>query len=112
VSGAALAITQLTGHAPHYYRGATALYDADAMRAIEGMGYTIAGFSVNADAGATLPLATVAARLRGVKNGDVIIAHMNKPAGATAEGFALALPGLLARGFRFVKLSGARLQSI
>jgi peptidoglycan/xylan/chitin deacetylase (PgdA/CDA1 family) len=109
VSGAAQAITQLTGHAPHYYRGATALYDLDAMRAIEAMGYAIAGFSVNADAGATLPQASIVARLRGVKNGDVIIAHMNKPAGATYEGFAIALPELLARGFKFIKLSDAQL---
>jgi peptidoglycan/xylan/chitin deacetylase (PgdA/CDA1 family) len=112
VSGAAQAITQLTGHAPHYYRGATALYDVDAMQAIEGMGYAIAGFSVNADAGATLSQAAVAARLRSVQNGDVVIAHMNKPAGATAEGFAQALPGLLARGFKFVKLSDAQLKPV
>jgi peptidoglycan/xylan/chitin deacetylase (PgdA/CDA1 family) len=109
VSGAAQAITQLTGHAPHFYRGATAVYDKDAMRAIEAMGYAIAGFSVNADAGATLPQSSIVARLRGVKDGDVVIAHMNKPAGATFEGFAVALPELLARRFRFVKLSDAQL---
>jgi peptidoglycan/xylan/chitin deacetylase (PgdA/CDA1 family) len=109
VSGAAQAITQLTGRPPHYYRGATAVYDKDAMHAIEGMGYAIAGFSVNADAGATLPQASIIARLRSVKHGDVIIAHMNKPAGATFEGFSVALPELLARGFRFVKLSDAQL---
>lgn len=109
VSGAAQAITQLTGHAPHYYRGATAVYDRDAMRAIEGMGYAIAGFSVNADAGATLSQSNIVARLRSVKHSDVIIAHMNKPAGSTYEAFAVALPELLARGFRFVKLSDAHL---
>ncbi|MGA8516024.1 MAG: polysaccharide deacetylase family protein [Burkholderiaceae bacterium] len=109
VTGAAQAITQLTGHAPQYYRGATAVYDPAAMRAIEAMGYAIAGFSVNADAGATLPQPAIVARLRSVKNGDVIIAHMNKPAGATFEGFAVALPELLARGFRFVRLSDAQL---
>jgi peptidoglycan/xylan/chitin deacetylase (PgdA/CDA1 family) len=112
VSGAAQAITQLTGHAPHFYRGATAVYDRDAMHAIEGMGYAIAGFSVNADAGATLPQSSIVARLRGVKSGDVVIAHMNKPAGATFEGFAVALPELLARGFRFVKLSDAKLMPV
>jgi peptidoglycan/xylan/chitin deacetylase (PgdA/CDA1 family) len=112
VSGGAHAITQLTGRAPLYYRGATAVYDVSAMQTIEGMGYRIAGFSVNADAGATLPPAAVLARLRGVKEDDVIIAHMNKPASGTAKGFAQALPELLARGFRFVKLADARLQPI
>jgi peptidoglycan/xylan/chitin deacetylase (PgdA/CDA1 family) len=109
VTGAAQAITQLTGHAPHFYRGATAVYDPAALRAIETMGYAIAGFSVNADAGATLSQSSIVARLRSVKHGDVIIAHMNKPAGATFEGFAVALPELLARGFKFVKLSDAQL---
>ena len=106
------AITRLSGRAPRYYRGATALYDSAAIKTIEAMGYAIAGFSVNADAGATLSRAGVAARLRGVQAGDIIIAHMNKPAGGTAKGFALALPELLARGFRFVKLSDARLLPI
>jgi hypothetical protein len=54
----------------------------------------------------------VAARLRSVRAGDVVIAHMNKPAGETAEGFAIALPELLARGIRFVKLSDVQLQPI
>jgi peptidoglycan/xylan/chitin deacetylase (PgdA/CDA1 family) len=112
VSGAAQAITQLTGHAPHFYRGATAVYDRDAIHAIEGMGYAIAGFSVNADAGATLSQSNIIARLRSVKNGDVIIAHMNKPAGSTYEGFAIALPELLARGFKFVKLSDSQLMPV
>jgi peptidoglycan/xylan/chitin deacetylase (PgdA/CDA1 family) len=112
VTGAAQAITALTGHAPHYYRGATAVYDPEALRAIEAMGYAIAGFSVNADAGSTLSQSAITARLRSVKNGDVIIAHMNKPAGSTFEAFSVALPELLARGFRFVKLSDARLMPI
>jgi peptidoglycan/xylan/chitin deacetylase (PgdA/CDA1 family) len=112
VTGAAQTITALTGHAPHFYRGATAVYDVDAMRAIESMGYAIAGFSVNADAGATLSQSAITERLRSVKNGDVIIAHMNKPAGATFEAFAVALPKLLARGFKFVKLSDAELMPI
>jgi hypothetical protein len=74
------------------------------------MGYTVAGFSVNADAGASLPQAAIAARLRSVRPGDIVIAHMNKPAGATAEAFAATLPELLARGYRFILLSETRLQ--
>jgi len=112
VAGGAAAIQSLTQQAPRYYRGATALYDTQAMQAIRAMGYTIAGFSVNADAGATLPQASILARLRAVRAGDVVIAHMNKPAGATAEAFAVALPELLARGVHFVKLSQARLQAL
>jgi peptidoglycan/xylan/chitin deacetylase (PgdA/CDA1 family) len=109
ISGAAKAIERLTGHAPHYFRGATAVYDAQSLKVITDMGYEVAGFSVNADGGATLPQAAIVKRLQAVQGGDVILAHMNKPAGYTAEAFAVALPGLLARGIRFVKLSQARL---
>ena len=112
VAGGAQAITAVSGRAPRYYRGATAMYDARSTQTIEAMGYRIAGFSVNADAGATLSQTNVAARLRGIKGGDIVIAHMNKPASGTAKGFAAALPELLARGLRFVKLADARLQPI
>ena len=55
---------------------------------------------------------TLAERLSKVKNGDIIIAHMNKPAAFTAEGVADALPILLARGFQFVKLEQIELQTL
>ena len=112
VSGGAEAIRSLTGHAPQYYRGATAIYDQQSIQAIEALGYSIAGFSVNADDGATLSQEVIVARLRAVRAGDVVIAHMNKPDGATAEAFAIVLPELLARGYRFVKLSQAHLKRI
>ena len=53
VQGGADAISQYFGVAPHWYRGATAEYDAQAADEIRRMGYRIAGFSVNADAGET-----------------------------------------------------------
>lgn len=112
VLGAADRIRALSGRAPRYFRGAGAAYDEAGRRTIEALGLQIAGFSVNADAGATLPAAAVAARLRGVKPGDIVIAHMNHPGRGTAAGFAAALPGLLARGLRFVKLSQAELVRI
>jgi peptidoglycan/xylan/chitin deacetylase (PgdA/CDA1 family) len=95
-----------------WYRGATAEYDLDAIAEIEKMGYKIAGFSVNADAGATLNRRAVADRLNRIKNGDIIIAHMNKPRGDTAKGFGDALPQLLARGFKFVRLDEVKVQAI
>jgi len=109
VSGGAEIVRTLTGKTPRYFRGATAVYDQQSMQAIRSMGYTIAGFSVNADAGATLPRATIVARLRSVRPADIVIAHMNKPGGATAEAFAAVLPELLSRGYRFVTLSQAQL---
>jgi peptidoglycan/xylan/chitin deacetylase (PgdA/CDA1 family) len=112
VQGGAAAITQSTGSTPHWYRGATAEYDPAALQAIQNMGYKIAGFSVNADAGATLSKQAVMARLAKVQSGDIIIAHMNKPRSQTAEGLSPGLARLQSEGFSFVKLADSRLQTL
>jgi peptidoglycan/xylan/chitin deacetylase (PgdA/CDA1 family) len=104
VRDGAAAVAALTGSAPRWYRGATAEYDPVALAAIAAMGYKVAGFSINADAGASLPRQAVAARLKEAKPGDIIIAHMNKPRSDTAEGLSEGLSYLLSRGFRFIKL--------
>jgi len=100
----AQAVEKATGVAPHWYRGATGEYDARAIKEIEKLGYKIAGFSVNADNGATLKKSTIEKRLKRVKAGDVIIAHMNKPESDSAEGLAAGLSYLLKAGFVFVRL--------
>jgi peptidoglycan/xylan/chitin deacetylase (PgdA/CDA1 family) len=100
----ARAIEEATGVPPHWYRGAGGEYDQKAADEIRRIGYKIAGFSVNADAGATLSRAAVRDRLRHVKGGDVIIAHMNRPASDTAEGMSDGLIELLRRGLVFVRL--------
>jgi peptidoglycan/xylan/chitin deacetylase (PgdA/CDA1 family) len=105
IAGGAQAILELNGYAPRWYRGATAEYDPFAIKLIRSMGYQIAGFSVNADAGATLRRAAIVTRLKAVRGGDIIIAHMNKPYSDTAEGLADGLTWLLAQGFRFVTLN-------
>ena len=74
------------------------------------MGFRIAGFSVNADAGATLREGAIIDRLTHVSGGDVIIAHMNKPASDTAEGLSVGLKALIDEGFVFVRLDQVDLQ--
>ena len=104
VHDGAAAVEAVTGKAPHWYRGATAEYDPQALQVIVAMGYKVAGFSINADAGATLKRDAIVARLNAVKPGDIIIAHMNKPGSDTAGGLAIGLKSLLVRGFHFVTL--------
>ncbi len=104
VEGGAKAITAHGAPEPRWFRGAAAVYDPAAIRAIEAMGYRIAGFSVNADAGATLPHREIVARLSRVQPGDIILAHMNRPSSDSAEALRDALPTLLARGLQFVTL--------
>lgn len=108
----ARAVEEATGVAPHWYRGATGEYDAQSIKEIEKLGYKIAGFSVNADNGATLKKTTIEKRLMRVKAGDVIIAHMNKPASDTAAGLAAGLDHLLKAGFVFVRLDQVELKVI
>jgi len=107
ISVGAQAVTRAASQPPTWYRGAGAAYDVQGEQCIARLGYRIAGFSLNADDGATLGAASVAQRLRRVQPGDIVIAHLNKPAAGTAEGLAAALPELLARKLRFVKLSQA-----
>jgi peptidoglycan/xylan/chitin deacetylase (PgdA/CDA1 family) len=112
VAGGARAIAAAGAPEPRWYRGATARYDPEAVSEIQSMGYRIAGFSVNADAGATLTRRAVAARLARVQPGDIVLAHMNKPQSESAEGLRDALPGLLARGIRFVTLRGREVETL
>ena len=112
VLGGAHAVEQTTGIAPRWYRAATAEYDSQSVEEIEKLGYKIAGFSVNADNGATLKQATIEKRLERVKAGDVIIAHMNKPDSDTAKGLSVGLTSLLKKGFVFVRLDQVELQEI
>jgi len=112
VTEGARAISETMGVAPHWYRGATAEYDLQAIDEIGKLGYKIAGFSVNADAGATLNRLAIEQRLKQVKDGDVIIAHMNKPASDSAEGLAVGLLQLLGRGFEFVRLDQVDLREV
>ncbi len=112
VNQGALAIQQAFGVPSHWYRGATAEYDQEAADEIRHMGFKIAGFSVNADAGASLGQAQVLQRMRHVQGGDVIIAHMNKPKGQTYEGLAPGLIELLRRGLVFVRLDQVDLAEI
>ncbi len=112
VSGGADAVKAATGIAPRWYRGATGEYDPDALKAIEAMGYKVAGFSVNADNGATLARKQIVGRLKKVRSGDIIIAHLNKPASDTGKGMAEGLQRLLDQGFRFVKLNGSEVRPL
>jgi peptidoglycan/xylan/chitin deacetylase (PgdA/CDA1 family) len=112
VSGGAYAIKAATGISPRWYRGATGEYDPEALKTIERMGYKVAGFSVNADNGATLSQKRILLRLQKVRSGDIILAHVNKPLSATGKGLAQGLPLLLDRGFRFVTLRDAEVSSL
>ena len=107
VTGGANAIEAAGFAAPHWFRGATARYNSGAMAEISGLGFRVAGYSLNGDDGASVSAATAEKRLSGAKDGSVIIAHINQPDRPAGEGVARGILALKARGAFFVKLSDA-----
>ncbi|MFT4001636.1 MAG: polysaccharide deacetylase family protein [Rhizobium sp.] len=89
---------------PHWFRGATAKYSLSAIAQIRGMGYRIAGYSVNGDSGSLLPAKMVEKQYASAKDGDVIISHINQPTHSAGEGVAASILALKARGVQFVRL--------
>ena len=104
VTEGAASIHAATGTAPHWYRGATGYYSRSAMPAIQQLGFGIAGYSLNADEGASLPADSVAARIAKATNGEVIVAHINQPHRSSGAGVVAGVSELQRRGARFLRL--------
>lgn len=111
VEGGASAVERATGKAPRWFRGATAVYSPDALESIRAAGYSIAGFSLNADMGASLPATTVAKRIAAARSGDVIIAHINQPGHPAGQGVVDGIQRLIDKGTVFVKLDDVQTEA-
>jgi peptidoglycan/xylan/chitin deacetylase (PgdA/CDA1 family) len=104
VMNGAHAIHDASGIAPRWYRAATGFYTPSVIPEIEAMGFAIAGYSISADAGASLPAARVAARMAAAQGGDVIVAHINQPLRPSGAGVAAGVQELQHQGATFVRL--------
>ena len=104
VTAGAASISATTGTAPRWYRAATGYYSPAAMPEIERLGFGIAGYSLNADAGASLPARSVAARIARATSGEVIVAHINQPYRPSGLGVVAGIMALQRRGASFVRL--------
>jgi peptidoglycan/xylan/chitin deacetylase (PgdA/CDA1 family) len=111
IEGGAKAVEAATGKRPGWYRGATARYSGDAMDLSKSLGMKIAGYSLNADMGASLPAASVTKRMAAARSGDVVIAHINQPGRPAGQGVADGVRALAASGARFVRLDEVRTKS-
>lgn len=98
------AITDLTGHAPRWFRPGTAHLDDVGLSIAAALGERIAGFAINGDGGATLPAFDVATAVSAAVGGELIIAHMNQPESGTAEGILNAVNAMRTRGLDFAIL--------
>jgi peptidoglycan/xylan/chitin deacetylase (PgdA/CDA1 family) len=104
VADGAASITTATGAGPHWYRAAAGHYSPEAMAEIQRLGVGIAGYSLNADAGASLPARSVAGRIANAANGDVIVAHINQPLRPSGPGVVAGIQELQRRGASFLRL--------
>ncbi|MBP1160055.1 polysaccharide deacetylase family protein [Rhodococcus sp. PvR099] len=100
-------LQEITGVAPRWFRPGTAHCDEVAAAIVRDLGEEVVGFTMNGDSGATMPTSKVQGALTSAAPGSIVIAHMNRPAGDTAEGLAAALPALRAQDREFVTLGGA-----
>lgn len=107
VANGGLEIERAGGPPPRWFRGATALYTPTAIRLIRGMGYRVAGYSINGDEGARLGAKAAERKTASARSGDVIIAHLNQPSRAAGEGVAKGILDLKSKGYVFVRLSDA-----
>ena len=97
-------VKALSGADPLWYRAATGFYSPAAREAIEGWGFAIGAYSLNADEGASLPAKAVASRIAAAADGDVIVAHVNQPTRPSGQGVVEGIEALSVRGVKFVRL--------
>lgn len=98
-------LTRALGAAPRFFRTGTAYSDDVAARIVAAMGVQLVTFSVNGDGGATFTPWEVRSTVIAAPGSSIVLCHMNHPESGTAQGIAAAVPYLLARGYRFVRLS-------
>jgi peptidoglycan/xylan/chitin deacetylase (PgdA/CDA1 family) len=104
VAGGAAAVIATGAPPPRWYRTAAGFYSPAALPQIEAAGFAIAGYSLVADAGASLPAETVTRRMVAARSGDVIIAHINQPTRSSGAGVAAGIRALHAAGVQFAGL--------
>jgi len=97
-------LTTLTGKQPRFFRSGTAYYDDVAVQIAKDLGYTIIGFDILGDAGATYSAAQIERVAQKAKSGSIIIYHMNQPQSGTCAGIKLVVKDLRAKGFKFGRI--------
>ncbi len=100
-------LTAISGRRPRFFRPGTAFLDDVAAEISLALGLIPAGFSINADGGATYPAALVASETAKARPGDIILAHGNHPGSGTAAGVSATIPTLLGNGYSFTTLGAA-----
>ena len=94
-----------TDERPIFYRSATAETDEACGKVAEALGMQIVGFDIlSGDVGGTKVSLVKQNILAGLKNGAIIIGHMNHPEWNIYEALKAALPTIRKKGYKFIKL--------
>jgi len=105
----ALKIEKITGRKPLFYRPGTAYFDDVAVKIIYDLKYIPMNFSiVTGDAAGFKPERIEKRIMSGIKNGSVIIGHMNRPGKNLFPALKKCLILLKEQGYTFVKLEDYR----
>ena len=104
VTEGAASVSTATGAVPRWYRAAGGYYSRSAMAAVQQLGFRIAGYSLSADEGASLPAHSVSERIIKATNGEVIVAHINQPSRTSGPGVVAGVRELQRRGASFLRL--------
>lgn len=100
-------LTELTGQRPPLLQTRNRLYGRSLRRHRPFPGPAPVGFTINGDAGATLPAATVTREITRARATDIVIAHGNQPSGAATPGLTRTLKIMKDRGETFLPLPRA-----
>jgi len=101
----AIKIEKITGRRPLFYRSGTAYFDDVAVKIVYDLNQTPVNFSiVSGDAAGFKPEKIEKRIMSGIKNGSVIIGHMNRPGKNLYPAMKKSLLKLKEQGYRFVKL--------
>jgi peptidoglycan/xylan/chitin deacetylase (PgdA/CDA1 family) len=103
-------IEDITGRRPIFYRPGTAFFDDIAVMITYDLNHTPLNFSINpGDADQNLKPEYLASYiLKSARNGSIVIMHMNHPENNTLKTLEIAVPVLIKKGYRFVKLEDYR----
>ncbi len=104
VDKGAASIYNRTRRHPKLFRSGTNYYDDIALSIIKERGYSVVGYTIAGDGGASFSKKEIISVLLKARPGDIILCHMNHPESSTAEGLMSVIPLLQEKGFRFVKL--------
>ena len=104
IMGTDAKLKELTGKRPRFFRSGTAYYDEVAVQVARDLGYTITGFDILGDAGATYSKAQIIKVARAARPGTIIIYHLNQPSSSTSAGVQAVVHNLRAAGYEFKKL--------